>query len=111
MNEHEHESRARGGGSIILEVHGLKKYFPVLSGVIAQRVVGWVKAVDDVTLDVEKGEVLGLVGESGCGKTTLGKTIMHLLRPTAGEIILDGVHLNQLNGKTVALIQEKGFFS
>ena len=70
---------------ILLEVKGLKKYFPVQGGFI-KKGVGTVKAVDGVDLFVKKGETLGLVGESGCGKTTAGRTIMRLMEPTAGEI-------------------------
>ena len=66
---------------ILLELQGLCKYFPVKKGFF-QRVVGSVKAVDDITLTVEKGTTLGIVGESGCGKTTLGRTIIRLNRPT-----------------------------
>ncbi|TAK09122.1 ABC transporter ATP-binding protein [bacterium] len=80
----------------ILEVRGLKKYFPALSGVIAQRVVGWVKAVDDVSFSIRRGETLGLVGESGCGKTTTGRCILQLDRPTAGEILFEGRNLAQM---------------
>ena len=69
----------------LLDVRGLKKHFPVKGGFI-KRGVGTVKAVDGVDLFVNKGETLGLVGESGCGKTTAGRTIMRLLDPTAGEI-------------------------
>ena len=70
----------------LLEVNNLKKYFPVRSWLL-KRVIGYVKAVDDVSLFIREGETLGLVGESGCGKTTAGRTIMRLLEPTAGEIL------------------------
>ena len=69
----------------LLDVKDLKKHFPVRAGVV-KRSKGVVKAVDGVTLFVNKGETLGLVGESGCGKTTAGRTIIRLLEPTAGEI-------------------------
>ncbi|MGI5916395.1 MAG: ABC transporter ATP-binding protein [Anaerolineae bacterium] len=72
-------------GDVLLEVKGLKKHFPVRSGLL-RRVTGAVKAVDGLDLFVRKGETLGLVGESGCGKTTAGRTILRLMDPTAGEI-------------------------
>ena len=76
---------------MLLNVKGLKKYFPIQSGLL-RRVSGYVRAVDDVNLFVRRGETLGLVGESGCGKTTAGRTIIRLLEPTAGEI-----HFNDPN--------------
>jgi len=69
----------------LLEVKGLKKYFPIQKGLL-RRTVGYVKAVDDVSFFVREGETLGLVGESGCGKSTAGRTIIHLYEPTAGEV-------------------------
>jgi len=73
----------------LLDVRHLKKYFPIRGGLL-RRVVAEVKAVDDVSFTVGRGRTLGLVGESGCGKTTLGRTILRLHEPTAGEILLDG---------------------
>ncbi len=73
----------------LLQVTGLKKFFPVRSGVFS-RVSAWVKAVDDITLHVNHGETLGLVGESGCGKTTVGRSILRLMEPTAGKIQFEG---------------------
>jgi len=81
----------------LVEVRGLKKYFPVTSGAIARRVVGWVKAVDDVSFSIRRGETLGLVGESGCGKTTTGRCVIQLERPTAGSVIFDGRDLGALS--------------
>jgi len=73
----------------LLEVNNLIKYFPVRSGLL-KRVQGWVKAVDDVSFFIREGETFGLVGESGCGKTTIGRTLLRLLPATAGEVIFDG---------------------
>ena len=77
----------------LVVVKDLKKYFPVTSGMVFQRKTGSVKAVDGISFAIAKGETLGLVGESGCGKTTAGRTILHLYPPTAGNIIIDGQEL------------------
>ncbi len=71
---------------VLVRVRGLKKHFPITTGIIFQREVGAVKAVDDVSFDIYRGETLGLVGESGCGKSTTGRTILQLYRPTAGTV-------------------------
>ena len=70
---------------VILKVEGLKKYFPVRRGLL-QRVVGWIKAVDGVELEVRAGKTLGLVGESGCGKSTVAQLILKLIEPDSGKI-------------------------
>ena len=82
---------------VLLRVEGLKKYFPIRRGVF-QRHVGDVRAVDGVNFDVFRGETLGLVGESGCGKTTTGRTIIRLYEPTAGHVYFEGVDLASLKG-------------
>lgn len=76
-------------GETLVEVKNLVKYFPVRAGLL-QRVVNNVKAVDDVSFFVRKGETLGLVGESGCGKTTVGRTMLRLIEPTSGSVMIDG---------------------
>lgn len=81
----------------ILEVRNLKKYFPITKGFIFQRQVGAVKAVDGVSFTIRRGETLGLVGESGCGKTTTGRVILRLQEPTAGEVIFEGRNVFALN--------------
>ena len=81
----------------LLEVKNLKVFFPVKHGLFS-RVKAHVKAVDDVSLTVEPGETLGLVGESGCGKTTLGRAIIRLLEPTAGRVLFEGEDITQLGG-------------
>ncbi len=79
----------------LLQVRHLVKYFPIKKGVF-RRTVGWVKAVDDVSFDVYEGETLGLVGESGCGKTTTALTILRLEEPTKGQVIFDGKDITKL---------------
>jgi len=74
---------------VLVSVRNLKKYYPVRGGLL-RRVVDWVKAVDDVSFDICRGETLGLVGESGCGKTTVGRTILNLIEPTSGEVSFEG---------------------
>ena len=80
----------------LVRVRNLKKYFPISEGLIFQRHVNDVKAVDDVSFDVYRGETLGLVGETGCGKTTVGRTVLRLYEPTDGQIIFDDVDLATL---------------
>ncbi len=84
------------GKDAILQVRNLKKYFPITSGIIFQRQVDAIKAVDGVSFDVFRGETLGLVGESGCGKSTTGRTILQLYKPTAGEVIFENKNLANL---------------
>ena len=91
------EARFHQNGHL-LSVRNLKKYFPVRRGIFS-RIKGFIKAVDDVSFTLDKGKTLGLVGESGCGKTTLGRTILRLLEPTAGKVIFKGRDLLSLKGK------------
>ena len=83
---------------ILLEVNGLKKYFPIKTGIFS-KTIGHVKAVDDVSFKIKKGETLGLVGESGCGKTTVGRSILRLIEPTGGEVIFDGKNITNMPHK------------
>ena len=92
---------------ILVDVRGLKMYFPVNEGVIISRVVAEVKAVDGVSFFIKRGETLGLVGESGCGKTTTGRCILQLEKATAGEILYNGKDLTKLTQKEMSPIREK----
>ncbi len=82
-------------GELLLSVRGLKKHFPILGGVL-RRQIGTVYAVDGVDFDIKAGEVFSLVGESGCGKTTLGRTVLQLTPPTAGSVVFDGYELGDV---------------
>src|SRR5687767_3146298 len=77
----------------LLEVRGLKVHFPITSGIVLERRVGEVRAVDGVDLDLERGRTLGIVGESGCGKSTLGRALLRLVEPTEGSVVFDGEDL------------------
>ena len=86
--------------AILVEVKNLKKYFPVRAGLF-QRVVAWVKAVDDVSFHIYEGESFGLVGESGCGKTTVGRTLLHLIPPTDGKVFFEGREIFNLSNSEI----------
>ena len=90
---------ATGAHRTLLSVRDLRVYFPISEGLILERHVGDVRAVDDVSFEVARGETLGLVGESGCGKTTTGRAILRLYKPTAGTIEFDGVDITNLEGE------------
>jgi oligopeptide transport system ATP-binding protein len=91
---------------VFLQVENLKKYFPIMQGVI-RRKVGDIKAVDGISFDIYKGETLGLVGESGCGKSTTGHVILQLYPVTAGKILLEGKNLAELNGEELRKIRPR----
>jgi peptide/nickel transport system ATP-binding protein len=80
----------------LVEVERLKMYFPIRSGIVLDRHVGDVRAVDDVSFEIRRGETLGLVGESGCGKSTVGRTLLRLYKPTGGRIVFDGQDITEL---------------
>jgi oligopeptide transport system ATP-binding protein len=97
----------QAGERPLLEVRGLKMHFPITEGIIATRKVGEVKAVDGVNLTIGRGETLGLVGESGCGKTTMGRCILRLETPTEGAILYDGVDIAGLDRKALTALRRR----
>jgi oligopeptide/dipeptide ABC transporter ATP-binding protein len=88
-------------GSPLIEVKNLVKYFPIKRGVLIQREIGSVKAVDDVSFDVKSGETLGIVGETGCGKSTTARLLIRLLDPTSGQILFEGEDIGKRSGETL----------
>jgi oligopeptide transport system ATP-binding protein len=91
----------------LLEVRGLQMHFPVTEGIVINRKIGEVKAVDGIDFTVGRGETLGLVGESGCGKTTTGRCILRLEKPTAGEILYDGVDIAKMDRKDLLALRRR----
>jgi len=92
---------------VLLQVRDLVKYFPIMRGTLIQRQVGAVKAVDGISFDIFRGETLGLVGESGCGKSTAGRTILQLYRPTSGSVLFEGVDLVKLKGEDLRKMRRR----
>ena len=101
------EDQSKVKDNALLEVNNLKMYFPVTEGVIFQKKIADVKAVDDVTFSINKGEALGLVGESGCGKTTTGRCILQLYKPTSGQVIFNDVDVTALGKKDLRNVRRE----
>jgi len=105
------EAAAAGAASqnddILLEVKDLKMHFPVGGGFLSSKPMGYVKAVDGISFTVKRGETLGLVGESGCGKTTTGRCILQLYKPTSGQVIFDGQDLTSLKTKQMRAMRRE----
>lgn len=91
----------------LLDVRDLKMHFPLTSGIVLQRVVGYVRAVDGVSFSIERGQTMGLVGESGSGKTTIGRTIVRLYKPTSGQMLFDNVDLATLRGEPLRQARQR----
>ena len=90
----------------LVRVENLKKYFPIKAGIL-QRKVGDTKAVDDISFDIHPGETLGMVGESGCGKTTVARTILRIYRPTSGEVYFDGLPLSSMKNRDLRQVRRR----
>jgi len=96
-----------GDSAPLLKVENLKMHFPITKGIIFQRQVGAIKAVDGVSFTMQKGETLGLVGESGCGKSTTGRAILQLYRPTDGQVVFEGTDLTKTKGEALRRMRRR----
>ncbi len=92
---------------VLVRIQNLKKYFPITKGMLISRQVGAVKAVDDVSFEIKRGETLGVVGESGCGKSTTGRAILQLHEPTSGQVFFEDVDLTTLNETELRALRPK----
>jgi oligopeptide transport system ATP-binding protein len=104
----EKKSKADGTGQnddVLLRLNNVKKYFPIKGGLFG-RVQGYVKAVDDVSLEIFRGETLGLVGESGCGKSTIGRIMLNLIEPTSGSVEFEGVNITNIREKEMRALRK-----
>ncbi|MGH3037599.1 MAG: ATP-binding cassette domain-containing protein, partial [Gaiellaceae bacterium] len=91
----------------LVQIENLKVYFPIKSGIVLDRHVGDIRAVDDVSLAIARGETVGLVGESGCGKSTVGRTILRLYEPTEGRIVFDGQDITHLGERELRPLRRR----
>ncbi len=96
-----------GEKNILVRVEHLKKHFPITRGIVWSRQVGAIKAVDDVSFEIQKGETLGVVGESGCGKSTTGRAILHLHRPSSGHVFFEQTDLTTLNNEELRQLRPR----
>lgn len=92
---------------VLVEVRDLKMYFPITQGILIQRHVGDIKAVDGISFDIRTGETLGLVGESGCGKSTTGRAMLQLYEPTNGDVFFEGVNLTDVRGERLRQMRRR----
>ncbi len=92
---------------VLVRVEHLVKHFPITRGIVIQRTIGAVRAVDDISFEIRRGETLGLVGESGCGKTTAGRTILGLYPATSGDVYIDGLSVQKARGRDLMTIRRK----
>jgi len=95
------------GSKTLLDVRDLKMYFPLTKGIVLQRVVGYVRAVDGISFTIERGQTLGLVGESGSGKTTIGRTLIRLYKPSAGQILFGDYDLAKMDGEALRQMRRR----
>jgi len=107
MKSHVGSTSENSGQEILVEAKGLQVYFPLFTGAIRKRKVGDIKAVDGIDFFIVKGETLGLVGESGCGKTTTGRAILQLERPTGGQVLFEGSEVTGLQEKEVRPLRRR----
>ncbi len=98
---------SNGKPDTILSVKDLKMHFPIMRGIVFQRQVGAIKAVDGLSFDLYRGETLGMVGESGCGKSTTGRAILQLYRPTGGDVVFEGVNLVETKGESLRKMRSR----